>query len=62
MDDIDAGTKTKARISAENSPRPMTSRAPSDCPVWTNDKHAWLSLPGDIRTFAGMPPPRSPSG
>jgi hypothetical protein len=30
--------------------------------VWTNDKHTWLSLPGDIRTFAAMPPPRSPSG
>jgi hypothetical protein len=30
--------------------------------VWTNDKHAWLSLPGDIRTFPTMPPPRSPSG
>jgi len=30
--------------------------------VWTNDKHAWLSLPGDIRAFGAMPPPRSPSG
>jgi hypothetical protein len=30
--------------------------------VWTNDKHDWLSLPGDIRTFPTMPPPRSPSG
>ena len=25
--------------------------------VWTNDKHAWLSLPADMRTFAAMPPP-----
>ena len=29
--------------------------------VWTNDKHAWLSLPGDSHTFAAMPPPHSPS-
>ena len=29
-----------------------------DQSVWTNNKHAWLSLPGEMRTFAAMPPPR----
>lgn len=26
--------------------------------VWTKDKHAWISLPEDIATFASNPPPR----
>jgi hypothetical protein len=27
--------------------------------VWTNDKHAWLSLPANMPTFELNPPPRS---
>jgi hypothetical protein len=34
-----------------NFPRPEQS-------VWTTHKHAWLSLPGEMRTFAEMSPPR----
>jgi hypothetical protein len=30
-----------------------------DQSVWTNNKHAWLSLPAEMRTFAAMPPPRN---
>jgi hypothetical protein len=29
-----------------------------DQSVWTDHKHAWLSLPGEMRTFAAGPPPR----
>jgi hypothetical protein len=29
-----------------------------DQSVWTNNKHAWVSLPAEMRAFAAMPPPR----
>lgn len=32
-------------------PRPEQS-------VWTKDKHLWLDLPEDVRTYDLMPPPR----
>ena len=30
--------------------------------VWTDDKHAWLTLPDEMRQFAALPPPRPPGG